>query len=80
MKHEPLQESTVAEIVERLGREAIMSRLGIKKSAISQACIAGRFPSSWFAVISSMCAEASVSCPMSLFTFKGDIPAPVVTE
>jgi len=79
MDHASSHEPTVKEIVDVLGREAIMARLDIKKSAISQACIAGRFPSSWFAVISDMCAEAGIECRRSLFSFKGDVPALVVT-
>ena len=71
-------EITVEEICEKLGRLNIATCLGLQKSAISNAIAAGVFPARWFAIISAMCREAGIACPLHLFAF-ANAPQPAAS-
>lgn len=62
----------VSEICETVGRDAIMQRLGVKKSAVSNAVIAGQFPASWYAEVRALCEGAQIDCPIDAFGFKSE--------
>lgn len=60
----------VSTICDKLGRDAIMRRLGVGKTAISNAVTAGKFPASWYAGLSDMCAASGIECPLEAFSFR----------
>lgn len=62
--------SDVSTICDTIGRDAIMRRLGVSKAAVSNAVTAGKFPASWYASISAMCAASNVDCPLGVFSFR----------
>jgi len=59
----------ISDICDALGRKEMGARLGVSKAAIGNAVSDGKFPSRWYKVISHMCADADIECPMSLFNF-----------
>jgi hypothetical protein len=65
------QTHTAATICDMIGRKAIADRVGVKLAAVSNASTEGMFPAKWFAAIKSMCGEAGIDCPESLFRFAG---------
>lgn len=60
----------VSQICDAIGREAIMQRLGVGKTAVSNAVTAGKMPASWYVTVSEICREKDVECPVEAFTFK----------
>ena len=61
---------TVEQIYDEVGRDVLMQRLGVSKSAMTNAIAAGKFPAGWFRIIRIACEEAEVRCPEHLFNFK----------
>lgn len=61
---------TVSEVCDVLGRKKIENRLGVSKAAISNAVSDGVFPSAWYGVISGMCGEKGIDCPLPIFSFR----------
>ncbi|MCF7700527.1 hypothetical protein [Loktanella sp. M215] len=66
--------TNVREILDRLGRDAVGTALGVTGKSLSAAAVSNRCPSSWWLVLSELCKEQGIECPAKLFTFK---PAPV---
>lgn len=58
---------TPASIADAIGRRAIAEALGLGATAVSNAVVRGYFPATWFAVISGLCKQAGVDCPMTCF-------------
>lgn len=66
---------TASEICDRIGRKKLAERLGVGRTAISNAAVDGRFPAKWFMVIKTLCDEEGVECPLLLFNFvTADLP------
>ncbi len=61
--------SKISDICDALGRKEMGRRLGVSKAAIANAVADGKFPSRWYKIISRMCADAEIECPMRLFNF-----------
>ncbi len=61
---------TVSDICDAIGRKELMIRLDVSKSAVSNSVADGVFPSSWYGVIKTMCADRGLECPQSLFNFR----------
>ena len=61
---------TVEQIYDEVGRDVLMQRLGVSKSAMTNAIAAGKFPAGWFRIIRIACEEVGVGCPEHLFNFK----------
>jgi hypothetical protein len=68
----PSRMNTVSDICSRLGRREIATRVGVAKTAISNAVVDGKFPARWFLVLSAMCQEQGIECPKELFSFTED--------
>ena len=62
----------VEAIYEKVGRDTLMRRLGVSKSAMTNALAAGRFPAAWFQIVRDACRELGADCSEKLFTFKAD--------
>lgn len=63
--------SNAETIVNRLGGPAaVMGALGVKKAAVSNAVVAGSFPSSWYLPLALMGKEAGIEVPVSLFRWR----------
>jgi hypothetical protein len=60
----------VDEIVAKLTERAICEALGVSSFSVKSARSAGRFPASWFRLISEMCAVNDVSCPIEVFNMR----------
>lgn len=63
---------TVSEICDALGRREIAIRIGRGVTAVSNAASQGKFPAAWYVVLTEMCAEQGIDCPLTLFRFLGD--------
>lgn len=61
---------TVADISEQLGRRDMERELGVTRAAIANAVSDGKFPASWYGIISSMCAEREIDCPLDAFRMR----------
>lgn len=44
-------------------------RLKVSRAAIANAVAEGKFPPRWYRILSRMCVEGAVECPMELFNF-----------
>lgn len=64
--------TTVLDICDALGRKEMGQRLRVSRAAIANAVSEGKFPPRWYRVLSTMCAERDVECPMGLFSFAED--------
>ena len=72
---------TTLSICEVLGRQKMALRLGVTKTAISNAAVEGAFPARWFVVLSTMCREVEHPCPLELFSFaKDNVPQEATGE
>jgi hypothetical protein len=61
--------TTILDMCDALGRKEMGQRLGVKRAAIANAVSEGKFPPRWYVVLSRMCAEKDVPCPVELFNF-----------
>lgn len=68
---------TASDICDALGRKAMSERLGVGLTAISQACVEGKFSARWFKIVRSMCSDAGIECPDHLFSFIADESSPL---
>lgn len=64
-----LRMSKISDICDTLGRKEMGHRLGVSRAAIANAVADEKFPSRWYMVISRMCTDANIECPMVLFNF-----------
>jgi hypothetical protein len=63
--------SNVKSTVSALGRARIAREVGVTVAAVGNAIAEGRFPASWYGVVSKLCADASIECPLTIFAMKG---------
>lgn len=61
---------TVSAICDAIGRTRLQAALGVGKTAISNAVVENRFPSSWFDVVDRLCREDGIDCPREFFAFR----------
>jgi hypothetical protein len=61
---------TVRKIFDELGRDVVGKALGVTGKSLSVAAVGNRCPSSWWLVLSRLCAVQGVECPPCLFAFK----------
>jgi len=64
---------TVEHIASVVGRDVLASRLGVGKTAISNAIKAGKFPARWFRVVKDLTEEHGINCPEDLFAFAKEV-------
>lgn len=68
MTSKPLNAQSLADA---LGRQTIADACGVGLTAVSNAVVRGRFPSSWFLAVQSLAAQSGLECPPALFRMKG---------
>lgn len=61
--------------VNAVGTSELSARLGVGKTAISNAVVRGRFPCSWAYTTALLCAEHGVFFPANGFPWAGEMPA-----
>lgn len=61
--------SAVALICDKVGRKVVAERLGVGKTAVSNAATEGMFPARWYREIRLLCEEHGVECGDDLFNF-----------
>lgn len=57
-------------IATTVGQKNLADALGVGITAVNNAVVNGKFPSSWFPVVRKICARHELECPESLFNFK----------
>ncbi|WP_319528963.1 hypothetical protein [uncultured Cohaesibacter sp.] len=62
--------STAKSIVADLGAKAVAARLGVGVTAVSNAVVAGSFPSAWWFELTAMGRERGLDVPVSLFRWR----------
>lgn len=73
--HEPIEpapdaaEITVAAICDRIGRKVVADRLGVGKTAVSNAVAENQCPARWYIELQVLCREHGMECPVHLFNF-----------
>lgn len=74
----PQSIDSVAEVVDKIGRQALARALGIGVKAVGMAVLDGRFPAAWFDTVDRLAAAGGFAVPRDLFNFKNsvDIPPP----
>lgn len=73
-----MSKQVVARIIESIGSERLQASLGVTGHSIRAAKVAGRFPASWYAVVSDLCRTAGIECSIDLFRWKEGIGAAVL--
>ena len=74
---------TASQFADKVGRQRMADEVGVLATAVSNAVVRGRFPSSWFVVCKALAASEGIPCPPDLFGMKshsrkrGDAPAPI---
>ena len=58
------------QVAKAVGRSRMAEALDVGPTMISKAVVAGKFPPSWFLVMQSLCSDADIKCPPSLFGMK----------
>ncbi|WP_152618401.1 hypothetical protein [Leisingera sp. ANG-Vp] len=61
---------TSEQLINKIGRENISLRIGVGLTAVSNAVVRGKMPSSWYEGVKRECDLQGIECPTSLFTFK----------
>jgi hypothetical protein len=64
-----MSNASVSTIIEALGSKAIEDALCVSSHSVRHAKYTGKFPASWYARLSDLCAGKQVECPLSLFNF-----------
>lgn len=67
--------NTPYEIIETLGKDAVMAAVGVKESAVFNACKRGELPASWYAALDILANANEHILPRSAFAFKGETAA-----
>ena len=62
--------SNVRKILDTLGRDVVADALGVTGKSLSAAAVSNRCPSSWWLILSQLCAAGGIDCPADLFAFK----------
>jgi len=65
-----MQKNPVHHITDTLTAEAICAALGVGMHSIRYVRTDGLFPASWYGPLKSMCDEAGIECPLSVFNWK----------
>lgn len=58
---------TAADLVQILGRKALIEALGVTTAAITNNIRKGSFPSHWYLTIKDLCMRSGIVCPDRLF-------------
>lgn len=58
------------QVIDALGSDAVIRRLGVTKFSLRAARREGAFPASWYEELSRMGEEAGVPIPISLFNMR----------
>ncbi|WP_152615645.1 hypothetical protein [Leisingera sp. ANG-M1] len=61
---------TSEQLINKIGRENISLRIGVGLTAISNAVVRGKMPSSWYEGVKKECDLQGIECPTTLFSFK----------
>lgn len=64
------KEITAAHIADIIGRQRLSLNLNVGLTAISNACVAGRFPAAWYNKMRVLCGERDIECPVELFNWR----------
>ena len=59
---------TPKDIIDTIGREQVIARLGVDKRRVDRAALQGELPALWYAALEEM---VGVPLDRSLFSFKG---------
>ena len=59
--------SNVHHIADAVGRKEIAEATGVGISAVKNAIVRGRFPASWYLIVSELAARHGVECPPECF-------------
>ena len=62
--------NTVCEILDIIGRKYVAQQLDVRKTAVSNAATAGRFPAAWYPTIKRCAAEKDIEVPDHLFSWR----------
>lgn len=62
--------NTVPQIVDRLGRQEIIDRLGVRTSSVTDAISDGVFPARWYGELKEMADEQGIELPLELFNWR----------
>lgn len=58
---------TASEFADAIGRKTLANTFGVGLTAVSNAVVRGRFPSSWYVASCTLASEAGIQCPPDLF-------------
>lgn len=61
---------TASHIADTVGRKAIAKAAQVGETAVSNAVVRGKFPSSWYFVVAPLAASHGIECPPALFGMK----------
>ena len=61
---------TADELADAIGRKKIAEAFGVGMTAVSNAVVRERFPSSWFVQMSEFARQVDMPCPPELFGMK----------
>lgn len=61
---------TSEQLINRIGRGVVASKVGVGLTAVSNAAVRGKIPASWYASVKRECDRLGIGCPTDLFSFK----------
>lgn len=61
---------TTSQLADALGRLQIAQVVGVGATAVSNAVVRGKFPSSWFLAVRALAEREGCECPPELFMMK----------
>lgn len=62
---------TAEQLIDSIGRKRIADRVGVGLTAVSNAAVRKRIPSSWYAACRALASDQGIECPPELFGQKG---------
>jgi hypothetical protein len=71
-----MENNSASSLANKLGRNKIASAVGVGLTAVSNATVSGKFPSSWFEIIEALCVSVGEDCPRKIFNFKTPSKSP----
>ena len=72
-----VQPKTAKEVIKKLGSKNICRVLSVGKTTVSSASVSGKFPASWFVILTELAAREIIHIPKYLFNWKGFTPPQV---
>jgi hypothetical protein len=57
-------------IIRAIGAHAIATALDVSPHSVRAAQQSGTFPASWYRVVSALCVEGGICCPLCAFNWK----------